>query len=137
LRAIDERPRSTSSPRRRAQCSSIGHRASGIGWVQLRYAAFPYQKFGLQQGAVLGISQSPLAPNQLPPSLAHLALADGAREALYRFTVSLAEQSIDAYGARQPLKAGMVVEADVIQDRRRIVEWILEPVIAVARRNER
>jgi membrane fusion protein len=49
-------------------------------------------------------------------------------EALYRLTITLSEQQISAYGKPQPLKAGMTMAADVIQDRRRLYEWVLEPV---------
>jgi membrane fusion protein len=50
--------------------------------------------------------------------------------------VALERQHIDAYGQPQPLKAGLTLDADVMQDRRRIVEWMLEPAIAVMRRTE-
>jgi membrane fusion protein len=39
-------------------------------------------------------------------------------------------------GEAQPLKAGLTLDADVMQDRRRIVEWLLEPAIAARRRTE-
>jgi membrane fusion protein len=98
--------------------------------VQLRYAAFPYQKFGLQLGEVAAISQTPIAPNQFPPALQHLASQSGEAEALYRITVTVREQAIGNYGAKQLLQAGMTLQADVIQDRRRIIEWAFEPLIA-------
>jgi membrane fusion protein len=31
-----------------------------------------------------------------------------------------------------PLQVGMVVEADVMQDRRRLYEWVLEPLYGMA-----
>lgn len=34
--------------------------------VWLRYAAYPYQKFGMAEGVVLAVSDSPLAPQDLP-----------------------------------------------------------------------
>jgi membrane fusion protein len=104
--------------------------------VRLRYAAFPYQKFGLQAGTVQSVTKSAFAATELPPGVQHLALRDLAREPLYRIVVALERQHIDAYGQPQPLKAGLTLEADVMQDRRRIVEWILEPAIAVMRRAE-
>jgi membrane fusion protein len=38
--------------------------------VYLRYAAYPYQKFGLYAGHITAISSTPFAPNELPPNLA-------------------------------------------------------------------
>ena len=39
-----------------------------------------------------------------------------------------------AYGKAQPLKAGMTIEADVLLDKRRLYEWVLEPVFGFAGR---
>jgi membrane fusion protein len=110
--------------------------------VFIRYQAFPYQKFGLQQGLVVDVSRTPFAPDELPTNLASTILSNAQRsgaatninEALYRIRVRLAKQTIDAYGTAQNLKPGMTLEADIVQDRRRIWEWIAEPVLAVARR---
>jgi membrane fusion protein len=104
--------------------------------VRLRYAAFPYQKFGLQAGTVQSVTKSAFAATELPPGVHHLALRDLAREPLYRIVVALERQNIDAYGEAQLLKAGLTLDADMMQDRRRIVEWMLEPAIAAKRRAE-
>ncbi len=108
--------------------------------VLIRYQSFPYQKFGLQQGVIADVSKTPLAPSELPANLASSILG-GARgagngsEALYRVRVTLARQAIRVYGEDQPLKPGMTLEADVVQDRRRIWEWVAEPLLAAARRS--
>ena len=99
--------------------------------VYLRYDAYPYQKFGLHQGRITTVSATPFAPSELPPNLADQLLAQvGSREALYRVNVSLDAQTIQAYGEALPLKAGLTVEADVLQERRKVWEWVLEPVLA-------
>jgi multidrug efflux pump subunit AcrA (membrane-fusion protein) len=99
--------------------------------VLLRYAAFPYQKFGLQQGWVQHISRTPISPQDLPQGSAQ-AIQQQAQSAepLYRVAVRMERSHISAYGEQVPLKPGMAVEADVLQDRRAIWEWVLEPVIA-------
>ena len=101
--------------------------------VQLRYQAFPYQKFGHQSGAVIQVSRSPLQATEL----AGLPLQAGAGhsgEPLYRITVQLEQQSVVAYGQAQPLSPGMQLEADVLLDRRRLIEWLFEPVLGIAGR---
>ncbi|MFM9435578.1 membrane fusion protein [Janthinobacterium sp. CG_23.3] len=108
--------------------------------VLIRYQAFPYQKFGLQQGTVTDVSKTPFAPGELPANLASTILSNAqqnvlgfnSNEALYRIKVKLDKQSISAYGLPQALKPGMTLEADVLQERRKIWEWILEPVLAVS-----
>lgn len=97
--------------------------------VRVRYAAYPYQKFGQHDGEVVQVARSALAPAQLPPQLAAAARA----EPLYRITVKLARPTVMAYGRPQPLGAGMALEADVMQERRRLVEWVFEPLIALGR----
>ncbi|MDN7919179.1 hypothetical protein QZM99_13895 [Burkholderia gladioli] len=36
-----------------------------------------------------------------------------------------------AYGKPRPLQAGMTVQADILQERRRLYEWVLEPLYSV------
>jgi membrane fusion protein len=67
----------------------------------------------------------------LPPNLAQqLVSQSGSNEALYRINVQLADQSIRAYGEDIALKPGLTLTADVLQERRKVWEWVLEPVLA-------
>ena len=101
--------------------------------VQLRYQAFPYQKFGHQAGAVAQVSRSPLQAAELAGlPLPAVVVASG--EPLYRITVTLNQQSVAAYGHAQTLSPGMQLEADVQLDRRRLIEWLFEPVLGIAGR---
>jgi membrane fusion protein len=86
--------------------------------VQLRYQAFPYQKFGLQHGVVREVSMATLPP-------------DGHGEPLYRVRVSLDSQTVAARGQHYALLPGAVVDARVLLERRRIVEWLFEPVLGL------
>lgn len=101
--------------------------------VLIRYAAYPYQKFGLQSGKVSAVSHSAFAPSDLPPAL-QSQIGRQTTEALYRVSVALDSQNIATYGETRPLKAGMALEADIVQDRRTIIEWMLEPLFAAAMR---
>jgi membrane fusion protein len=96
--------------------------------VRLRYHAFPYQKFGLHEGTVRQVSRTALTASELPQLIAGELERP---EPMYRVTVRLASQVIDAYGQPQPLAAGMQLEADVMQDRRRLIEWVFEPLLGV------
>ena len=101
--------------------------------VQLRYQAFPYQKFGHQSGAVAQVSRSPLQAAELAGlPLPAAIMASG--EPLYRITVTLNQQSVAAYGKAQTLSPGMQLEADLQLDRRRLIEWLFEPVLGIAGR---
>lgn len=103
--------------------------------VWLRLHAFPYQKFGMLPGKVTGVSRTPVQPQDLPAGLTHLLLAAAqTQEPLYRITVALHTNVVQAFGQPQPLKAGMTLDADVIQDRRTIWEWVFEPLLAARQR---
>ena len=102
--------------------------------AQLRLDAYPYQKFGLQHATVASVSESALAPNELPPAVQARYGSRLSGEALYRITLRLARQSIAVYGKEEALKSGLAVEADIVQERRRIVEWMFEPILAFAAR---
>jgi membrane fusion protein len=100
--------------------------------VWLRYAAFPYQKFGMARGVVRRVSPTPVNPQDLPAGQQQaLLLGAQSTEPLYKINVTLTTDVITAYGEQYPLKAGMALEADVVRDRRAVWEWLLEPVIAV------
>lgn len=96
--------------------------------VRLLFDAFPYQKFGGIQGKVISVSTTSLAPTEIGDALVSL------REPVYRTRVSLERSTISAYGAEIPLRSGMTVSADVIVDRRTLLEWLLDPLYAAGRR---
>lgn len=98
----------------------------------MRYAAYPYQKFGSARARVLDVAKSPYAVQELPAHIARV-LQDSAdvSELFYRVTLGLESQSLTVYGAPQRLQVGMLLEADIIQDKRRLYEWALEPIYSV------
>jgi membrane fusion protein len=110
----------------------------GIGFLRtgqrvlLRYQAFPYQKFGFYDGVVASISRSALSPAELNQSLTGLTALFGANEPVYRITVDLDRQSVVAYGQAVPLQPGMQLEADVLIESRRLIEWVLEPLYTLS-----
>jgi membrane fusion protein len=95
--------------------------------VQLRYQAYPYQKFGHQLGTVVRISRSALSHGELGALIGNAQQG----EPFYRITVALARQSVTAYGKSEPLKPGMLLDADVLGERRRLIEWVLEPLYSL------
>ena len=107
--------------------------SSAIGFVQpgqavrLRFEAFPYQKFGQQEAHVIQISRTPLAASELA-ALALPALGSG-NEPLFRITVGL-----DGPPVATPLSAGMRLQADVRLERRRLIEWLFEPLLGLRSR---
>lgn len=98
--------------------------------VLLRYQAYPYQKFGHYGGTVSSVSKTAIPPEE-PAALGRSAKD---WEALYEIRVQLDAQSVQAYGKVQPLRSGMTLEADLLQERRRLYEWILDPLLSLSGR---
>lgn len=96
--------------------------------VLVRYQAYPYQKFGLHEGKVLAVSTAAVSSNEL----AGFALPDtAAGEPVYGITVDLESQSVMAYGQPQALQAGQRLDADILQETRKLYEWVLEPLYSI------
>jgi len=95
--------------------------------VALRYRAFPYQRFGHHLSEVLEIGRTVIQPNEakLPVTI---------KEPVYRVTVRLPRQQIQAYGQAMQLKAGMLLDADIHIDRRRLIEWVFDPLLSITGR---
>ncbi|ACL63143.1 HlyD family secretion protein [Methylobacterium nodulans] len=110
----------------------------GIGFLRagqrvlLRYQAFPYQKFGFYGGVVTTVSRSALSPAELNQTLAGLTALFGSNEPIYRVTVELDRQTAVAYGQAVALQPGMQLEADVLIESRRLIEWVLEPLYTLS-----
>lgn len=86
-------------------------------------AAFPYQKFGDVLGTVVYVEQSPVFSPSTPPNA----------EPVYKIIVSLDRQSINAFGKHHQFLTGMTLEADIRQDRRKLISWLFDPVLSAAK----
>jgi len=96
--------------------------------VVMRYGAFPYQKFGTQRGTIISIDQAITQPGD-----ANLLIP--LREPSYLVAVELNSQFIHTYGDSTPLKAGMLLDADVYLEHRSLADWLLDPIKSISRKN--
>jgi len=100
--------------------------------VRLRLEAFPYQKYGSLDGEVLQVSRTPLAVGELAAQPLAGVAPPRPGEALFRITVGLDAQALARWS--QPLTAGMRLQADVLLERRRLIEWLFEPLLGLRER---
>lgn len=91
--------------------------------VRILYDAFPYQHYGAYHGRIVRVSQTVLTGSDIsaPVTL---------REPAYRATVTLDRPDIDARGQRIALQPDMLLRADVILERRTLMDWILNPLLS-------
>lgn len=95
--------------------------------VRLMYQAFPYQKFGTAIGTVSSVSRTVLSPQEVAiPGLV-------VEEPVFRVKVTLARDTVEAYGQIIPIQPGMLLSASIVIDRRSLIEWLLDPIYAVGR----
>jgi membrane fusion protein len=90
--------------------------------VVLRYEAFPYERFGQYKGVITGIGNNVWTQGERIGPLS-------AREPVYRVDVKLERQSVAALGQEFPLRPGMLVNADLLLEKRTLLEWLFEPVL--------
>lgn len=96
--------------------------------VRLRIDAFPHQRFGTAQAVITSVSRTVLAPTEaVIPGLT-------LNEPVFRVEAALARADIDAYGETITLQPGLLVSADIIIDRRNLIEWLFDPLFAAGRR---
>ena len=91
--------------------------------------AYPHERFGALKGEIKSISSTILAPSEL--SIPGVDI----REPVFRVRVRLSSNEISAYGERIPLQPGLLLSADIVFDRRSLVEWLFDPLYAVAERS--
>jgi membrane fusion protein len=100
---------------------AIGFVAKGQD-VVLRYDAFPYERFGQYRGTISDIGRNVWTPGERIGTLT-------AKEPVYRVDVNLERQMVSALGQDFTLRPGMLVNADLLLERRTLLEWIFEPVL--------
>lgn len=114
-----------------APSSAVGFIRAGQA-VRLRLEAFPYQKYGPLEGRVLQVSRTPLAAGELAAQPLAGVAPPRPGEAMFRITVALDAAARARW--TQPLAAGMRLQADVLLERRRLIEWLFEPLLGLRER---
>lgn len=109
--------------------SAIGLTKPGAA-VALHFDAFPYEKYGSAKGRVLSLPTSALSPEDV---MSLLGQPQVDQVPVYRLDVELPSQTVLAQGVAHPLLPGMTLDADLILEKRRLVEWIFEPLMATGR----
>jgi membrane fusion protein len=95
--------------------------------VDLRFDAYPFEKFGVQGATVEQVDRSPLLPGEARFPVAFV-------EPVFRVRARLHRQSIDIEGEFRRLAPGLTFKADILHSERTLIEWLLAPVIGAARR---
>jgi membrane fusion protein len=104
-----------------------------VGFVQagqdvvLRYDAFPFQRFGQYRGTVERVSRTVWSPGEKVGPVT-------VKEPVYRVDVRLDAQHVVAGDQKLALRPGMSVNADILQEKRKVWEWVFEPILSLKER---
>jgi membrane fusion protein len=90
--------------------------------VVMRYEAFPFERFGQYEGVVTDVSQTVWSAGERVGPLS-------VKEPAYRVIVTLKQQAVNALDQEFPLRSGMLVNADILLEKRSLLEWMFEPVM--------
>jgi membrane fusion protein len=124
----DDAPLATVLPKGSGLHAQLLVPTRAIGFVQsgnavvMRYDAFPFQRFGQHRGTVTNVSRTVWSPGDKVGTMT-------AREPVYRIDVKLERQSVSAGGQEFALRPGMLVNADLLLEKRTVFEWVFEPVL--------
>ena len=89
--------------------------------VIIRYDAYPYARFGTSQATINEISQSSLTDEEDDKPLR-------VGQPYYKVTARLDKQFVMVYGAPQKIQHGMTISAVIVGSKRKIWQWILDPL---------
>jgi hemolysin D len=95
--------------------------------VKLKFAAFPFQKYGMVRGVVEHIGADSVDGGAASDSAPN-AKAAPTRGLTYKALVSLKAARLEADGERFPLSAGMQANAEILLGTRTVLEYLLSPV---------
>jgi hemolysin D len=86
--------------------------------VAVKVEAFPFSRYGTVPGKVISISHDAIPDTKLGPT--------------YLARIELQRSAITADGVTTPLSPGMAITADIRTGSRRIISWLISPLIETA-----
>ena len=92
--------------------------------VKLKFATYPFQKYGMGQGTVEHVS----ADAQSEEEARDQVLAGGQRPLRYKALVALDANALEMDGVQYPLSVGMQTTAEILLGDRTVAEYLLSPV---------
>lgn len=93
--------------------------------VKLKFAAYPFQKYGMGQGTVEHVSADAQSEEEARDK--GLA-ANGQRPLRYKALVTLASGALEMDAVKYPLTVGMQTTAEILLGERTVAEYLLSPV---------
>jgi hemolysin D len=97
--------------------------------VEVKLDAFPFTRYGLVPGRLRKLARDAAMPAASGPASPGAAGAAPSGELAYPAKVSLLQDWIEVDGRREPIRPGMRVQAEIKTSDRRVIEYLLSPVV--------
>lgn len=107
--------------------------------VELKVDTFPFQKYGTLKGTLVWVSADAEDKNATsndsdvrsgsPASDSSKQQSPSSGGFVYKVHIRPEQTSFAVNGEKTPIQAGMTLQADVITDHRRVIEFFLSPVV--------
>ncbi len=91
--------------------------------VNVAFDPFPFQRFGFHRATIISVSNTLLKPGKSAAPVAP-------KEPSYRVTARLERQTVTAYGNEVALRSDTTLRADIVFDRRGLIEWLFDPLLS-------
>lgn len=101
---------------------ALAGRAEAGQEAVLKLPTFPSRQFGVIRGRLVEMTAAPIDPRAA-------RFVSGLLTPVYEARVALDRQYMDAMGRRWSLRPGLSVEATIIETRRTLMSWLLQPLI--------
>ncbi|MBI0027130.1 HlyD family secretion protein [Gilliamella sp. B14448G11] len=96
--------------------------------INIRYEAYPYQKFGQFSGEIMSISNVPASSQEMSTySSSPLSQNNINYQAYYKVMVSLDKQQMVKFNSKIKLTNGMKADITLFLEKRPIYQWMLSP----------
>ncbi|AOK32000.1 multidrug transporter [Burkholderia singularis] len=98
--------------------------------VKLAYGSYPVEKFGTYRGKLLSVSPVAFSAKELnlPTD------SSNATQTYFKSWVELADRQPVFEGKPLALRAGMLLRADIVLEKRSLLEWLFEPLYRIRQR---
>ena len=107
--------------------------------MEVKVDTFPFQKYGSLQGTLTWVSADADDKSAASSDLdarTGVSKSDENRNAanpnagyVYKVHVRTQQSQFMVDGAARPIRSGMTVQADIVTDRRRVIDFFLSPVV--------
>ncbi|PHM27390.1 HlyD family secretion protein [Xenorhabdus innexi] len=99
--------------------------------VNIKYSAYPYQKFGSFKAKIISISRTPMAIQEVKSIGLVLSSFKNTNDPVYLVKAQIENQHIEVNKDKKSIEIGMTLDADILHEKRKLYEWMFESIFTI------